>query len=319
MNQYFNLQQHGSAMETGDHFKNGASSKSHTSRRNYPLFTLLLIVSSVGFSAMAQDVIVLKNGAEIQALVQEIGIDNVKYKKSDNPDGPNYTMRQSDIVMIRFANGSREVFSEYEESETASPNRRNQQYQSQNQQNKSRSQPYQSQNQQNKLQNQPYQNRQNQPYQNRQDPATDYAAFTQLRKDDIAMEDFLWENDEALYNQFHKGVKLRRTGKSLLGAGLGATFAGLGMIIGGSVIFNNAETLDDEDTGMVLAAVGSIGFAVGQTLIITSIPLSAVGGGLKKRAANGYEDKYFDNRRSGYQSSLDFTFTGNGVGFAFRF
>ena len=176
--------------------------------RNYPFITLLLFFSLVGFRTMAQDVIVLKNGAEIQAFVQEIGIDNVKYKKIENPDGPNYTMRQSDIVMIRFANGSREVFSENEESETGTINR----------------------------QNRP-QNRQDQP-QDQQDPAMDYAAFTQLRKNDIAMEDFLWENDEALYNQFHKGVKLRRTGKGLLGAGLGATFAGLGMIIGGNVIFN---------------------------------------------------------------------------------
>ena len=343
MNLHFNLRQHSSAMEAGDHFKNGASSKSQTSRRNYLLNTLLLFFSLLGLNAVAQDVIVMKSGVEIQAFVQEIGIDNVKYKKLDNPDGPNYTLRQSDIVLIRFANGSTESFSENTETETEMINRQNrpqnqqnrlqnqqnrpqnQSYQSPNQQNQSQNRQYQSPNQQNQSRNQPYQNRpyqsQNRPYQSQdqQDPATDYAAFTHLRKNDIAMEDFLWENDEAFYNQFHKGVKLRRTGKGLLGAGLGASIAGLGLMIGGTVIYDNADTYEDEDAGVAMVAVGSIGFVVGQVLVITSIPLSAVGGGLKKRAADGYEDKYFGNRKSGYHSSLDFTFTGNGVGLAFRF
>jgi hypothetical protein len=46
--------------------------------------------------------------------------------------------------------------------------------------------------------------------------------------------------------------------------------------------------------------------------------LSAIGGSLKKRAADGYELKYFSNRTS-YQPSLDFGFTGNGIGIALRF
>ena len=63
-------------------------------------------------SAFAQDVITLKNGNDIQALVQEIGEVDVKYKKFDNPNGPNYTLKKSEIFMIRYAIGSKDVFTD---------------------------------------------------------------------------------------------------------------------------------------------------------------------------------------------------------------
>ena len=71
------------------------------------LFSILLLI---GFTVSAQDIITLKNGDEIQALVQEIGDVDVKYKKFDNPNGPNYTLKKAEIFMIRYANGSRDVF-----------------------------------------------------------------------------------------------------------------------------------------------------------------------------------------------------------------
>ena len=40
--------------------------------QNFKLFTLLTFISLFGFSAMAQDVIILKNGDEIKSLVQEM-------------------------------------------------------------------------------------------------------------------------------------------------------------------------------------------------------------------------------------------------------
>ena len=74
---------------------------------------ILLLVSIIGFGifASAQDIITLKNGEDIQAIVQEIGEVDVKYKKFDNPNGPNYTMKKSEIFMIRYQNGSKDVFS----------------------------------------------------------------------------------------------------------------------------------------------------------------------------------------------------------------
>ena len=148
--------------------------------------------------------------------------------------------------------------------------------------------------------------------------AIDYEAFKKLRRNDRDMENFLKQNDAALYKQFHKGTKLRRTGKALFGPGLGLTIAGLVMGVGGAILSENSETYEDEELGIDISSAGAVGFVIGQALIITSIPLSATGGSLKRRAANGYANKHFGNR-SDYSPSLDFNFTGNGLGFALRF
>jgi hypothetical protein len=62
--------------------------------------------------AFAQDVITLKTGTDIQAIVQEVGIDEIKYKKFDNPNGPNYILQKSEVFRITYANGSRDVFND---------------------------------------------------------------------------------------------------------------------------------------------------------------------------------------------------------------
>ena len=80
--------------------------------QNVKLFTLLALISLFGFSAMAQDVIVLKNGDEIKSLVQEIGTDYVKYKKFDNQTGPIYNLAKTEIFMIKYENGTKDVFNE---------------------------------------------------------------------------------------------------------------------------------------------------------------------------------------------------------------
>jgi len=71
-----------------------------------------------GFIVKAQDVITLKNGTDINALVQKIGNVEIEYKKNDNPNGPIYTLKKSEILIIRYANGSKDIFSEGEKNES---------------------------------------------------------------------------------------------------------------------------------------------------------------------------------------------------------
>ena len=71
-------------------------------------------------SAFAQDIIVLKTGDEIKAIVQEIGIETVKYKKYTNPDGPAYTIPKSDIFMVKYESGAKDVFTEGSEKTESS-------------------------------------------------------------------------------------------------------------------------------------------------------------------------------------------------------
>ena len=101
-----------SVMEAGDHFKNGASQKSQMSKGNRTrIVCVLLMTFCVNIINMyAQDVIILKNAEEIPAVVQEVGDVEIKYKKIENPTGPNYTLKKSAVLMIKYANGSKDVF-----------------------------------------------------------------------------------------------------------------------------------------------------------------------------------------------------------------
>lgn len=69
---------------------------------------ILFILFLLPFFGKSQDVITMKDGSELSVKVIEIGIDDIKYRKEDN--GPTYVMRKSDIFMIKYANGSKDVF-----------------------------------------------------------------------------------------------------------------------------------------------------------------------------------------------------------------
>ncbi|WP_342088972.1 hypothetical protein [Dyadobacter sp. OTU695] len=70
------------------------------------LFLFLLL----SFSAVSQDVLNKKNGETINAKVLEVNPDNVKYKKTDNQDGPTYTIDKKELAGITYANGEEDIF-----------------------------------------------------------------------------------------------------------------------------------------------------------------------------------------------------------------
>jgi hypothetical protein len=55
-------------------------------------------------------VIIKTNGEEIQANVLEISTNEIKYKRFDNPEGPNYVIEKSQVFMIKYENGNKDVF-----------------------------------------------------------------------------------------------------------------------------------------------------------------------------------------------------------------
>ena len=67
------------------------------------------------FIAYSQDLITTKKGEDIQTKVLEINTTEVKYKKADNLEGPIYTILKSDILIIRYANGTKDIFNEEKE------------------------------------------------------------------------------------------------------------------------------------------------------------------------------------------------------------
>jgi len=61
------------------------------------------------FSVAAQDVIIMRNGVAVQAVILEVTADAVKYKRFDDLDGTTFILKKSDISNITYADGSQEV------------------------------------------------------------------------------------------------------------------------------------------------------------------------------------------------------------------
>src|SRR5215467_10220757 len=75
--------------------------------------TLLLLALVFVFSfSYSQDKIYRNNGKVVEAKILEIGSDEVRYKESNNPDGPVYILETDKIKKIVFANGTIQQFHE---------------------------------------------------------------------------------------------------------------------------------------------------------------------------------------------------------------
>ena len=75
--------------------------------RTFLLFAVLAVLSG---AAHAQDTLVQRNGDELAVKVLEITPAEVKYRRTDNPEGPVISAWRSDVFMVRYANGTKEVF-----------------------------------------------------------------------------------------------------------------------------------------------------------------------------------------------------------------
>ena len=133
-----------------------------------------------GVSVYAQDVITKRNGDEIMARVLEITQNEIKYKKFDNQTGPTFTLSISDIFMIRYENGTKDVFGTA--TATQKPVSQNQNYD--------------------------------------RNVTTNQNAQVAYKPNFFNMSDreqaqFLEINDPELYRKFHSGMVLRGVGKGL--------------------------------------------------------------------------------------------------------
>ena len=76
--------------------------------KNILLFILFICSSNI---IKAQDTLSTRYGETILVKVIEVGTSEVKYKKLDNLNGPVFSMLKSDLLMIKYENGTREDFS----------------------------------------------------------------------------------------------------------------------------------------------------------------------------------------------------------------
>jgi hypothetical protein len=72
------------------------------------LTSAILICFSI--SVNGQDIITTKKGEDIQSKVMEITLSELKYKNFNNLNGPLISILKSDVLMIRYENGTKDIF-----------------------------------------------------------------------------------------------------------------------------------------------------------------------------------------------------------------
>jgi len=73
---------------------------------------ILTVLIAMTITAYAQDVITKKDGTDIQAKVLEVTTTEVKYQKFDNQTGPTYVLLKTELLMIRYENGTKDIFNQ---------------------------------------------------------------------------------------------------------------------------------------------------------------------------------------------------------------
>ncbi|MEI6140632.1 MAG: hypothetical protein WCP85_15290 [Mariniphaga sp.] len=79
------------------------------------ILTTLTVLITVGI-CFAHDVITKKTGDDIQAKISEITTTQIKFTRFDNLKGPIYSIDKSEVLMIRYENGTKDIFSELNKS-----------------------------------------------------------------------------------------------------------------------------------------------------------------------------------------------------------
>ncbi|NQW77703.1 MAG: hypothetical protein HQ449_00150 [Chitinophagaceae bacterium] len=79
---------------------------------------IFLLSTTLCFS---QDVLTKKSGDDILAKVLEVTSTEVKYKKFDNQSGPIFTILKSELLMVRYENGTKDLFNETKKIENIVP------------------------------------------------------------------------------------------------------------------------------------------------------------------------------------------------------
>jgi hypothetical protein len=83
---------------------------------NKTILTYLISVFNISI-CFSQDIITKKSSEDIQAKVIEVTTTDIKYKKFDNQNGPTYSILKSDVLMVRYENGTKDIFTQEKNNE----------------------------------------------------------------------------------------------------------------------------------------------------------------------------------------------------------
>ena len=81
---------------------------------NILTFSLIILQTS------AQDVITKKNSDDIKAKVLEVTTSEIKFKRFEDINGPTFSLLKSEVLMVRYENGTKDVFNDNQSSSASS-------------------------------------------------------------------------------------------------------------------------------------------------------------------------------------------------------
>ena len=74
--------------------------------------TVLISALFISLAGFAQDTLILKTGKEVRVKVTEVNISDLKYHDFNNLTGPVYTIEKETVFMIKYENGTKDIFVE---------------------------------------------------------------------------------------------------------------------------------------------------------------------------------------------------------------
>lgn len=81
---------------------------------------LVLALSIICFANLfANDIIIKRNSEKIDAVISEVSNEEVRYKKANNPTGPTFVIKTSEILTIIYSSGEVQTFDNQPSQNTA--------------------------------------------------------------------------------------------------------------------------------------------------------------------------------------------------------
>jgi hypothetical protein len=81
------------------------------------ILTVLTSILTISF-CFSQDTLKMKSSENLQAKILEVTPTEIKYKRFDNLSGPIFTILKSNVLMILYENGTKDIFAEEEQNQT---------------------------------------------------------------------------------------------------------------------------------------------------------------------------------------------------------
>ncbi len=77
----------------------------------------MVLLTAYALMVNGQDILTTQSGDELRVKVVEISASTIKYRVYENPTGPMHTIAKSEVFMITYENGTKDVFSQEKSEE----------------------------------------------------------------------------------------------------------------------------------------------------------------------------------------------------------